>query len=278
MGALLGVVHPLELAQDRAGAPHRHAQVVEELGVEVGDRARDVGLGDRGELGEHVGGGRIGARAGGERDLRLRRHPAEAPAGRDDRLVEHRVLRGLEPEPLAQHPQRPLEVAVVAEHRLDRQPRRQRDVLRAGDRLAPLDHEPHHRLAVAVDHRQGQHAAAQAHHRQQRAHLEHLREPPPHRAVGQLARQVSLRRRHLDLAPRRAGLVDREHPAAAPRRAFGSQPGGAQAAVEAVEHEPILGARAAGLEREALGEQRDRGVPVELRRQQQLDRRGRHAA
>ena len=205
-------------------------------------------------------------------------HAAEAPADRHDRLVEHRALRGLEPEPVAQHAQRAREVVVVAEHRLDRQPRGERDVRGAVQRLGALDHQPHHRLGVAVDHRQRQQAAAQAHDRQQRAHLEHVLEPPPHRAVRQLVDQMALRGRDLDAPRRRAGLVERERPAAAPGRPLGPQAGGAQAAVEAVEHEPILHVRAAGLEPEALGEQRDRGLAVERRRQQQLDRRRRHAA
>ena len=89
---------------------------------------------------------------------------------------------------------------------------------------------------------------------------------------------MALRGRDLGAPRRRAGLVERERPAAATGRPLGPQAGGAQAAVEAVEHEPILRVRAAGLEPEALGEQRDRGLAVERRRQQQLDRRRRHAA
>ena len=251
---------------------------MEELGVEVGERPGHVGLGDRRQLREHVVGGDIGARARGERDLRLRGDAAEAPADRDDRLVEHRPLRGFEPEPVAQHAQRARVLLVVAEHRLDGEARSERDAFGIGHRLRALDHEPHDRLLVPVDHRQRQHARAQPHDRHERAHLQHVGEPPPHRPVGQLAGQMPARGRELDAPRRRAGLVDGQHPAAAPGRALGPQARGAQPPVEAVEQDPVLGARAADLEREALAEQRDRVGAVERRRQQQLDRRGRHAA
>ena len=274
-----GLVHAVELAQHRAGAPHRDAQVVEELRVEVGDRPGHVGLGDPGQRLQHRRGGVIGARARLQRHARLRGHATGAPADGRDRLVEDVMAGGLEPQPVTQDPQRAGVLVVVAEHRLHGQPRGERYPLGVGHRLGALDHEPHHRLGIAVEHRQRQHARAQPHHRHERAHLEHVVEPPPQRPRRQLARQEAAPGLDLDAPGRRARLVHGEHPAAAaPGRALGPQARGAQPPVEAVQHDPVLRARTADLEREALGEQLDRGGAVERRRQQQLDRSQRHAA
>ena len=49
----VGRQHALAVAQHRAAAPHGDAQVVEELRVDVVDRARQVGVDGREEVGEH---------------------------------------------------------------------------------------------------------------------------------------------------------------------------------------------------------------------------------
>ena len=129
MGALGGVMHALELAQHRACAPDRHAQVVQELGVEIGERAGHVGLRDPGHLRKHVRRGGVRARTAGQLDARLRRQAVQSPADSHHRLVVDVVVHRLEAEPVAQHAQRPLVLVVVAEHRLHDQPRRERDPL-----------------------------------------------------------------------------------------------------------------------------------------------------
>jgi hypothetical protein len=278
MRALLFLVHGVELAQHRAGAPHRHTEVVEELRVEVGDRAGHVGLGDPRQHAQHRGGGLVGAGARGQRDARLRRDAARATADGRDRLVEHVALRWLEPEPVAQHVQRARVLAVVAEHGLDGQPRGERRAPGVRHRLGALDHQPHHRLRIAVEHRQRQHARAQPHHRHERAHLEHVGEPPPHRPRRQLAGEVAGCRLDLGVPGRRARLVEGQDAAAAPGRAFGAQARRAQPAVEGVEQDAVLGARAADFELEPLGEQRNRARVVEGRWQQQVGRGRQHAA
>ena len=279
MGALAGVVHALELAQHRARAPDRHAQVVEELGVEVGERAGDVGLGDLGQPREHLRGGSVRARAGGELDARLGGEAVGAPADGLDRLVVDVAPGGLEAEPVAQDAQRPLVLVVVAEHRLHDEPRGERNPLRGLDRLGALDHQPHHGLGVAVEHRHRDDRAADPHHREERALLEHAGQPPAHRPRRQLARQVAAGGLDVRAPRRRARLVDGEQrPGTTPGRPLRAQARRPQATVGAVEQDAVLGVRAAHVELEALGEQGDRGGTVERGREQQLGRRRRHAA
>ena len=61
----------LELAQHRAAPPHRHAQVVEELGVEVGKRPRQVGLDHPRQVAEHRHPRPVGALVGAQVDPNL---------------------------------------------------------------------------------------------------------------------------------------------------------------------------------------------------------------
>ena len=131
-----GSCTPFELAQDRAGAPHRRR--AGRGGTRCRGRRSCPGRWPRRSrrAGSAPRRRRASARVpGASATFGFDEHAAEAPAGRHDRLVEHRALRGLEPEPLAQHPQRAREVVVVAEHRLHRQPRRQR--ARAASRRPP---------------------------------------------------------------------------------------------------------------------------------------------
>ena len=191
---------------------------------------------------------------GRERDVGLRRHALRPAADGHHRLVEQRALRHLEAESVAQHTQRPLVLGVVAEHGLDRHARRQRHAPAAvDDRFGMLDHEPHDRLGVAVDHGQRLHGAAHPHRGEQRALLEHAGEALAHRAGGQLFHEIA--RRAVDLRPphRGAGLVQRQRRSAgAAGRSLGAQARLAQAAVEAVEQDAVgqalpaaLGGRAA---------------------------------
>ena len=87
-----------------------------------------------------------------------------------------------------------LEVRVVAEHADDVQPRAQRELrVAAGQRRRLLGLQPHDDLAVLVEHVDRQQAAAHAHQRRQRAHLDDRREPFAQRAGGQLVEQQAPR-------------------------------------------------------------------------------------
>ena len=83
------------VAQDRAGAPHGDAEVVEELRVDVVDRALAVGLDGVVEVGEHEPEALDGRQLGIERDARVarrgrpdrrRRRPAPCPRRRSVEL------------------------------------------------------------------------------------------------------------------------------------------------------------------------------------------------
>ena len=254
------VVDVLELAQDRPSAADRDAEVVKELRVQVRERARDVDLGDLQQAGQHLGRGGVGARAGGERDARLGRDALGQPAGRDHRLVEERLLSGLE---LAQDVQHPPLLGVVAEHGLHGQPRRQRHPPPPADhRLGPLDREPHDRLALPVEHCERLHDTAHAYRRQQRTLLEHAREPVAHGALRQLLDEVARRLRDLHPPDRGARLMQRERPVGP----FGAQSLGAQPPVEAVEQHAVERALAPHVGVEPLAQQRERRGAI---RQQQ---------
>ena len=113
-GRAARVGHVLELAQHRAGSADRRR--AGRGGTPCRRRrACPGGSPRRSELLEHVGGGRVGARPRAELDLAASTTRRRVAADRADRLVVQR-LGGLEAEPVAEHPQRPLVVGVVAEH------------------------------------------------------------------------------------------------------------------------------------------------------------------
>ena len=187
---------------------------------------------------------------------------------------------GLEPEPVAQHAQRPLVVGVVAEHRLRRPAARA-----SGKRLESPTASARSitsRTTVLASPLSTASGSTVLRIRTTGTSARISSTSASRRRTGPGGSSLARWRRagaDLDAARRRAGLVDRQPPAAAAAgRALGPQAGRPQAPVGAVEQHPVLGARPADLEREPLGEQRDRPLAVERRRQQQLGRRGRHAA
>ena len=253
---------------------------MEELRVEVVERARArwPRRSPRSGVSTARGGG-VGARARARASTRgLEETPSGSPPAATHRLVEQRLLRGLEPEPVAQHAQRARVARRRSRARAGRTAAaRAGRACRAGHRLGALDHEPHHRLAVAVEHRQRLHDAAHAHDRQQRALLQHAGRAARARArPAARSTRCAARARDLD-APHGAPGSWRVSAAAAPaRRALGAQARRAQPPVEAVEQDAVVRARAPDVEREPLGEQRDRAARSSDGGQQQLDRRVRH--
>ena len=116
-GQRLGREHARELALDRARAPHRDAEVVQELGVDVGQRAREVGLDRR----QQVGRGRSRpprrrARRRSSAHARLGRDARRVAAGGDHRLVVERLGRRDQPEVVLQRAPHAPQRAVVAAH------------------------------------------------------------------------------------------------------------------------------------------------------------------
>ena len=78
------------VAQDRARAAHGHAQVVEELAVDVVDRALAVDLDGVVEVGEDEPEALDGRQLGIERDARLDRRPRAIDAGDGEGRVDAR--------------------------------------------------------------------------------------------------------------------------------------------------------------------------------------------
>ena len=94
--------HPAQLALDRARAPDRDPEVVEELAVEIRDRALQVGLDHVEQRAQHRRRGSVGPLRPCERNADLRRGAAGLRPGRDERLVHQRPRRGLETQVAAE--------------------------------------------------------------------------------------------------------------------------------------------------------------------------------
>ena len=99
-GQRFGREGALELPQHRAAAPHRHAQVVEELGVDVGERPRQVGFDHPGQVAENRHRRPVGALVGAQVDanlgpdpLRISTHGGDGLVGEADRGVDQTTLR-----------------------------------------------------------------------------------------------------------------------------------------------------------------------------------------
>ena len=98
MRELVGGEYALEFALDRARAPHRHPQIVQELAVEVGDRAVEVRLDHLEHPAQHDRGGAVGALIGLERHAHLGREATRHAARSPDRFVDERLVGRLEAE------------------------------------------------------------------------------------------------------------------------------------------------------------------------------------
>jgi len=103
MGTLGGRVHPAQLAEYRACPPHRDAQIVEELAVEVIKRPGHVRLGDVGQPPEHQPGGPAALMAVGLVVEKLHAEQGAARAAFAERFDEFASPeQRLVPGPLAQ--------------------------------------------------------------------------------------------------------------------------------------------------------------------------------
>ena len=239
---------PAEFEQ-RAGPPDRYADVVEELGVDVGDRAREIVA----HLLEEVG------QLGGEQRTRRRRgvdHRGAHAPGRD-RLVQSGLQQGHD------QPPRPVGLFVVAAQRPHGDHGRRRGAAVGG----LVDVEAHDDLAVGVaqlgtvhqpsalvDDEQGADACESRDvvlQRPVRQRTRHRRPPQP--GAGEHARQ-GLPARH-QLEPLLAGLGDELQP---PTGTF-------QAPVERVERPAPHHARFADRQLEGRGQQIMQGLDVERR-------------
>ena len=218
-------VDRLELALERARAAHGDAQVVQELRVDVLDRAREVVVDHLEQAGEHGRGGRARGLLGIEREVELGARPRGRSAGGGDRLVDQRDRRLGQAERVGEQGVDALELPVVAAH--------------GGRGHAPaqtlvgLDVEPDHRLLVGVEHAERDLARAHPRHRHQRAHLDHVGE-----VVVEVVGEVAVEQAVLRTRGRRArrerlagrALGQRQLPAAVAQR----EPRLVQAAVEGV--------------------------------------------
>ncbi len=131
-----------------------------------------------------------------------------------------------------------------------------------------LDGEAHDGLRVVVEHGRAQDTAADARDGDQRALLEHRREPVAQRAGRKGGEQDRRRVGHVGGPWRHPRLAQRQPPACrAPRRPVRAQPGRTQPRVERVEQHAIGRARPADVERQALREDAEQRAVVELRGQ-----------
>ena len=214
----LRVVDVLELAQHGARAADRDAQVVQELRVEVVERAREVGLRDLAQPAEHERRRGVGARPA--RAARRSSFVGDArPAARRPPAPPRRraaASAGSSPSSSRSTRERALVGAVVAEHGPHRQPRRQRRRACRPPRSASGARSPGARPSCGRRRRTASDCTPEAHadRRQQRALLEHGRQALAHGALRQLRDQEALRARHA----RRGAPARRPRAARAPRR------------------------------------------------------------
>ncbi len=272
----LGREHAAQLALQGARAPHRDAQVVEELGVGVGERAGRVELDDLEQAPQDDDRGLVRAGVRIQRDAQLRRDPADDPADRRDRVVLHGARRRHEPHRAAQQLGQLAQLAVIAEHADDVQARRERDprpIACERDRL--LDAQAHDDLAEVVEDVHRQLAAAHAHDRRERAHLEQRLEALAQRAGGEIAREQP-RGAALEAVRRLLGSgrgIDQREPAAG----LGErQAGAAHAAVERVPERALDDVRLARDDRDLAGQRVGHRRRRKTLREQQLQGFGGH--
>ena len=240
---------PAELEQ-RAGPPDRYPDVVEELGVNVADRAREVVA----HLLEEVG------QLGGEQRTRRRLgvgHRATRGPGRD-RLPRGGLEQGRD------QPPRPVGLLLVAAQRPDGDHRRRRGA--AGGGL--VDVEAHDDLAVRVAQLGSVHQPSPLVDDEQGADPGQPRDVIPQRPLRQRARHRRPPRRGAgehahqglptvhQLKPLLAGLGDELQPLT----------GTFQAPIERVEHRAPHHARFAARHLEGRGQQGVQGPDIERRR------------
>ena len=101
---------------------------MQELAVDVRDRPVQVGLHHVEQPYEHPHGRAVAAVAGIQRHVDLRGDPAGDEPGSANRLVDQRLVGGAEAELSLEPLGDPFEVAVIAAHRRESEPRPQRPV------------------------------------------------------------------------------------------------------------------------------------------------------
>ena len=262
-----------QLPQDRPRASQRDAELVQELGVDVVEGAGQVRLGHVGERVEQPEGSLVRAHARLEVDLDLALDAARISAQHADGGVGHRAVHGREAQLGGDHPSRPVELLVVAEHppHMQLRPQRLRAAFAAG--LRRLQLEPHGRLLIGVEDVQVTDTGADARERQQRAHLDDRLEPVAQRPVGQVLDEVA-RAALGDARERRRPRLGEHQRTSLPRELH---TGPSQPAVGRVEDDPVRGRRPVLGQVEPLGESsrsgRRRRSPAAARRRPLLARR-----
>ena len=172
-GQRLGGEGARQLAQHRAAAPHRHPQVVEELGVEVGERAGQVGLDHAGQVAQHRHRRLVGALVGAQVDPYLGADALGIAPRCGDGLVGQAGGRVDQARLGRQHRHHPGQRLGVAEHAGDLEPGRERHRLRRRvERRVGGQPHAHDGLEVGVAHRSGCTSARTWASGQQRPHLD----------------------------------------------------------------------------------------------------------
>jgi hypothetical protein len=242
---------------------------MQELAVEVVERSGHVRLGDLREPHEHQTGRGAGRHARVQLHTRLGRHAAGLPAHGLDRLVEKRPDRLLGSERLPDEVLCARERAVIAPYRLHPQARRQRDAASARSlHRQTLDGQARHGLGVVVEYSQRPRRRLHARHGKQRSLLQDAGQAIAQRPAREVRDAVPVGLGSADSTRRRARLGQGEL-AAGP---VGLQARGTKPSIEAVEQDPVLAHRPAGLHVQGPGQLR-----IGNRRcQHELAYRGRH--
>ena len=189
---LVGREYALELALDERERRTATRKVVQELGVDVGDRAVEVRLDHLEQPAQHDRGSGVRALTGLERNPNLRRETAGHAAGGPDRLIDQRLVGGLEAELDDEHLLHAAQLLVVpadAGHPQARPQRRVRAV--RSDELRLLEREPDDRLALVVEHGQQALVALETHEREHRANVDDRSQRVAQRAGRQLDRRAA---------------------------------------------------------------------------------------
>ena len=232
--------------QGAPGAPHRNAQVVQELGVDVADRARDVRLQGVEQPQQHGGERHAGGHRGGQFHVDLARVLARRAARGGQDRVQRRQRRGEYPGLLGQALRDPVGLSLVAAHRGERKAGRRVGGSLAG-RVQAVHGEPGHRLVVGVAQPELRQRARGLRSGQQRPHRRQALEPVPQRSAGEPfghgrpAGPVRFRR---DPLAGRAAQDQFGRPAAG--HALQREPGPVQPPVEGVQPGAPQGARPGG--------------------------------
>jgi hypothetical protein len=255
-GQLVGRERPLQLAQDGAAAADRDPEVVEELGVVVGQRAGQVGFDHAGEVTQHPHGRLVGAVVGPQRHADLGADAAGVAPRRGHRLVGHGGRRLDEARLAREHPHDPRQWARVAEHARHLEPGRERPRLGPGvERRVRGQSHPHDRLGVGVEDPESLDVDLHAGEREQGPHLDDRPEPVAQGALRQVTRQPAAMAARWAGHSRRPGPVTQhEDVAGAPSLERQIEARGAEAAVGGVDDRVRHRRRGVGRDVEPLAE------------------------